>query len=175
MLEVTAPPTALLCYQPPWYFCSREVSNPTLSQPTFALCGCWHSPWTGLPLPTHSSLLISYVQFFLVTASAAPYPLSSNESYTRSHLASSRIALNHIGLDQIQWRHYFPSLSLFVLQLLSDLFLLVFLSLIFPPRLLDLNPPAASHTHMHSHHWAPFLCISPLSHSSSKIQAHSPS
>ena len=57
MLEVTAPPTALLCYQPPWYFCSREVSNPTLSQPTVALCGCWHSPWTGLPLPTHSALL----------------------------------------------------------------------------------------------------------------------
>ena len=50
LLEVTAPPTALLGYEPPWYFCSREVSNPAFPQPSLALCGCWHSPWTGLPL-----------------------------------------------------------------------------------------------------------------------------
>ena len=83
--------------------------------------------------------------FFLVKASPAPYALSSNESNRRSHLSSSRIALNHTGLDQMQQRHYFPSLSLCVLQLMSDLFLLVFLSLIFPPHLLDLTPHCLPH------------------------------
>ena len=61
-----------------------------------------------------------------------------------------------------------------VLQLMSDLFLLVFPSLIFPPHLLNLSPPTASHVHVQSHYGAPFLHISPLFHSSSRIQAHSP-